>query len=103
MNPLKPLHDLAERGMQPVGRLVWLGLGKKPLKSNAIEIDPDHLPTDHDCKAVAGLDVIVLFYGFTTKYGVMRRFCGSLYQARPRRLQLIDLDMKRIAFLKVAS
>jgi hypothetical protein len=102
MSALKPLQDLAARGMQPTGRIVWLGLGMKPPKRNAIAIDPIDLPTDDECKAVAGLDVVVLFNGFLTKYGTLQRLCGSLYQARPRRLQLVDMDFKRIAFLRVA-
>ncbi len=103
MNALQPLSELAARGMQPVRREVWLGLGIKPPKRNAIAIDPSHLPTDADCTAVAGLDVILCVHGYSTAYGVLRRLCGSIYQARPRRLQLIDLDYQRIAFLKLGG
>ena len=103
MSALAPLQDLAARGMQPAGRLVWLGLGTMPPKRNAIMIDPEHLPDDGECQAVAGLDVIVLFHGFLAKYGALRRLAGSLYQARPRRLQLIDLDFNRVAYLKVVG
>lgn len=99
----RPLLDLIEQGMQPAGRMVWLGLGEKPAKRNALLIDVDNLPSDSDCKAVAGLDVVLSFHGYSTKYGTLRRLCGSLYQGRPRRLQVIDLDYKRMAFLKLGG
>jgi hypothetical protein len=47
------------------------------------------------------LDVVVLYHGHTTRYGALRNLCDGLYQAQPRRLQVIDLDAKRIAFLKL--
>lgn len=102
MNALLPLKELAARGLQPVGRIVWLGLGFLPQKRNALEIDPNHLPCDADCLALAGLDVILLIRGYSTstKYGAVKRLCGSVYRSRPRRFQLIDLDLYRIAYLK---
>ncbi|CAN5390611.1 hypothetical protein BH11PSE11_BH11PSE11_12310 [soil metagenome] len=103
MNALQPLADLATRGMQPVRREVWLGLGFKPMRRNAIEIDPAQLPTDSECNAVTGLDVIVCIRGYATAYGKLQRLCGALYQARPRRLQVVDHDHKKIAFLKLAG
>lgn len=103
MSAFRPLQDLLDREMQPAGRMVWLGLGITLRKSNALEIDPNNLPTDSECKAVASLDVVLSYYGHATKYGTLRRLCGSLYQAQPRRLQVIDLDVKRMAFLKLGG
>jgi hypothetical protein len=102
-SPLKLLQDLVDNDQQPAGRTIWLGLGIKPPKQNAIELDPSNLPTDDDCKAVAGLDVILSFYGYATKYGTLARLCGSLYQARPRRLILVDADHGKYAFLKLGG
>lgn len=101
MSPLQLLHNLAARNLQPVRREVWLGIGFRPPKRCAIAIDPSNLPTNDDCWAVAGLDVIVCYRGNDTRYGTLRSLCNSLYQACPRRLMLIDLDYKRFAFLKL--
>lgn len=102
VSALQPLRDLAERGMQPRFGEIWLGVDFKPLRRNAIAIESGAMPTDADCAALAGLDVILTFHGFATRYGVLRRLSGSIYQARPRRLLLIDLDVKKTAFLKMA-
>jgi hypothetical protein len=103
MGTLQQLLTLRESGMQPVAGIVWIGLSLTPPKHNALLIDPENMPTDADCLAVAGLSVVLSFYGYVTKYGTLRRLCGSLLQARPRRLQLIDLDRKRVAFLKLGG
>lgn len=103
MSPLQPLANLVAQGMQPVRREVWLGLGFRPPKRCAIGIDPDSLPKDADCHAVAGLDVIVCYRGNATRYGALRGLCKALYQAGPRRLQVIDLDAKHVAFLKLGG
>ena len=103
MNPLKPLQALAEKNLQPAGQIVWLGLGTTPPKRNALFIDISRLPTDDECSGVAGLDVVLSYHGYATKYGTLARLCGSLYQARPRRLQIIDLDSKKMAFLKIVG
>lgn len=102
-NPLHQLDALAAQGMQPVRREVWLGLGFLPPKRCAIAIDPLHLPTGSDCGAVAGLDVMLCYHGHSTRYGVLRDLCASLYRARPRRLLVIDLDYGRLAFLKLGA
>ncbi|MES2048139.1 MAG: hypothetical protein V4447_07050 [Pseudomonadota bacterium] len=102
-NPLRTLEELAERGAQPVGRAVWLGLGYRPPKQCSISISPNNLPSDDECCAVAGLDIFVCFHGYATRYGVLHSLCGALYQARPRRLLIIDLDYKRTAFLKLGA
>jgi hypothetical protein len=102
-NPLHQLASLAADGMQPVRREVWLGLGFRPPKRCAIAIDPLRLPTGSDCEAVAGLDVMLCYHGHSTRYGVLRDLCGSLYRARPRRLLVIDLDYGRLAFLKLGA
>lgn len=102
-NPLHQLDALAAQGMQPVRREVWLGLGFRPPKRCAIVIDPQRLPTGSDCRAVAGLDVMLCYHGHSTRYGVLRDLCGSLYRARPRRLLVIDLDYGRLTFLKLGA
>lgn len=103
MNALHPLHELREMGMVPHDEQVWLGLGWLPPKCNALRIDPGHLPSDAECNCVAGLDVILTFRGYVTRYGTLRKLCGSLYQARPRRLQIVDLDYRHVAFLKLGG
>ena len=92
-----------ELGMAPVGGLIYLGIGFRPPKQNAIAIYPDRLPSQHDCHALAGLDVVVIFRGDSTRYGTLRNLCSLIEKSNPRRLQLIDLDYKRIAFLKSAA
>lgn len=104
MSTLKDLGRIRrERGLAPVGGILYLGLGFLPPKLNAIAIDPDHLPTDHECHAVAGLDVVLIYRGDSTRYGVLRKLTGSLYQALPRRLMIVDLDHNRHAFLKTVG
>jgi hypothetical protein len=89
-----------EHGLAPAGGLLWLGIGFKPPKQNAIEIDPINLPTEHDCRAVAGLDVVLVYPGDVTRYGVLRTLTDRLYRGRPRILMLVDRDHKKVAFLK---
>ena len=101
--PLQPLVDLMARGLQPVRREVWLGLGFCPPKRCAIAIDPLRIPSDADCGTVAGLDVILCYHGHSTRYGALRDLCSAIYKARPRRLLAIDLDYKRVAFLKLGG
>jgi hypothetical protein len=60
---MKPLFDLIAAGLQPIRREVWLGLGFCPPKRCAIAIDPLALPGDQDCRAVAGLDVLLCYHG----------------------------------------
>ncbi|WP_426110471.1 hypothetical protein [Massilia sp. PWRC2] len=100
-NPLHVLETMADAGMQPVRREVWLGLGFRPPKRNAIEIDPARLPSFTECWPVVGLDIILVYHGNATRYGTLRDLSHRLYGASPRRLQLIDLDAGRIAFLKL--
>lgn len=100
---MQPLFDLVAAGLQPIRREVWLGLGFCPPKRCAIAIDPRALPGKQDCRAVAGLDVLLCYRGDTTRYGTLRDLCASLQQAGPRRLLVIDLDYGRLAFLKLWS
>jgi hypothetical protein len=100
-NPLQVLETLADNGMQPLRREVWLGLGFRPPKRNAIEIDPTRLPSYTECWPVVGLDIILVYRGNATRFGTLRDLSHRLYGASPRRLQLIDLDAGRIAFLKL--
>lgn len=93
----------AEYGLAPADGIIWLGVGMRPPKRNAIEIDPANLPSAHDCRAVAGLDVVLVFPGNVTRYGALRTLTDRLYQARPRRLMLVDGDHNRTAFLKLAK
>jgi len=102
-NPLHALEAMADAGMQPVRREVWLGLGLRPPKRNAIELDPARLPSPSQCWPVVGLDIILVYQGNTTRYGPLRSLCGALEAAQPRRLLAIDLDMKRVAFLKLGA
>jgi hypothetical protein len=103
MNALKPLQDIFDAGLQPVGRVIYLGLGFRPPKQNALEIDPNNLPTDRECLAVYELDVILVYHDNLVSYGVLRKLAGSLLQGRLRRLQVYDLDYGRVAFLKMAG
>lgn len=103
MNPFKSLANVRAAGAMPKTGLIWLGLGFLPAKRNAIQIDLDRLPSDKECAAIAGLDVVLCVHGFITKYGMLRRLCGSLMASRPRRLQLIDLDYQKMAFLKMGG
>jgi hypothetical protein len=98
---LSALIALRDNGVMPKAGLIWLNLGCMPSKRNALALDPDQLPTDDECKCVAGLDVVLIINGYLTKYSPLRRLCGSLLAARPRRLLLIDLDYQRLAFLKL--
>jgi hypothetical protein len=92
-----------ELGLAPVGGVLWLGIGMLPPKRNAIEIDPANLPTALECRAVAGLDVVLMFPGTLTRYGTLHTLSNRLYEARPRRLLLVDSDHDRTAFLKLAK
>lgn len=100
-NPLHALETMADAGMQPMRREVWLGIGFQPPKRCAIEIDPARIPELSECWPVAGLDVIVVYHGNAVRYGTLRDLSHRLHDASPRRLQLIDLDAGRIAFLKL--
>jgi hypothetical protein len=104
MATLHELHRVrSELRMVPTDHTIFLGLGMALPKRNAIEIDPQRLPAQHECNAVAGLDVMLLYRGNDTRYGVLRTLAERLYQAAPRRLQLIDTDISRIAYLKLAK
>jgi len=93
----------SEYGLAPVGGILWLGVGILPPKRNAIRIDPANLPTAHECRAVAGLDIVLTFPGTLIGYGVLRTLSDRLQQAQPRRLLLVDTDHNRTAFLKLAA
>ena len=104
MSTLKELDRIRTRqGLAPVNGLIYLGLGFRPPKLNAIALDPGYLPTDEDCYAIAGLDVVLVYRGDSVKYGVLKKLTGSLLQALPRRLMIVDLDVSRYAFLKTVS
>lgn len=62
----------AEYGLAPVGGVLWLGVSMLPPKRNAIEIDPANLPTALECRAVAGLGVVLIFPGKLARYGALR-------------------------------
>ncbi len=93
----------AEHGLAPVDNTIWLGIGFRPPKHNAIEIDPASIPTQVECRAVAGLDVVLVYPGDLIRYGMLRTLTSRLYESRPRRLMLVDSDRRRTAFLKVAK
>lgn len=102
-NPLQPLAEMRDRGSMPRACEIWLGLGLPLPRRNSLFIPFDDLPSDEDCTAVAGLDVVLCFHGHLTRYGILHRLCGSLLAGRPRRLLVVDLDLKRTAFLKLAG
>ena len=104
MSTLMELGRIRENlGLAPVGGLVYLGIGFAPPKQNAICIDPTRLPSVRECHAVAGLDVVLVFRGHEVRYSTIRSLTDTLYRSCPRRLQLIDLDYHRVAFLKLAG
>jgi len=103
MSTIADLEMAREIGLAPDDGIIYLGIGFSPPKRNSIEIDSNHLPTQEQCFAVAGLDVVLVFHGDLVRYGTLRTLADRLYQSRPRRLQLIDLDYQRIAFLKMAG
>jgi len=92
-----------DNGLQPEGRIVWGGIDIDPQKINGFRINSSQLPTERECMVFAGLDVVLLFHGYNVRYGVIRHLCESITLMRPRRLQLVDLDYKRIAFLKMVG
>lgn len=92
-----------ELGMAPVGGLIYLGIGFRPPKENAIAIDPDRLPSQRECHALAGLDVVVIYRGYDMRYGPLRTLSDLIQKSCPRRLQLIDLDHKHVAYLKMVG
>lgn len=103
MNQLQPLIDLADHGLQPIGRQVWIGLGFRPSKKFALALDPDNLPAPNDCWPVVGLDIIVTYQGSRIRYGVLRSLCHALQQANPRRLFAVDVERPGIAYLKLEN
>lgn len=103
MSTLIQLKEAFDAGGMPDGRIVWLGLGITPPKLNAIKIEIDELPTDKECLSVVGLDIVLTYRGNLTKYGILLKICGTLLQARPRRLQIVDVDTNHIAFLKLGA
>jgi hypothetical protein len=101
-NPLQPLQNLIDEGLQPVRREFWLFLDAKQNRINGLVVSATNLPTDNDCKAIAGLDIVLVFHGHSTKYGTLNRLCGSILAARPHLFWILDLDFKKIAHLKIA-
>jgi hypothetical protein len=102
-NPLQPLQDLTDQGHQPARREFWLFLGMAPNRSYGLRIDPASLPTDHDCRSLTGLDIVLVFNGYLTKYGTLRRLCGSILAARPNLFWIFDRDLMKIAHLKIGG
>lgn len=103
MSSLADLQELRAAGLMPADRIIWIGLGFVPPKQNAIGVGFDQMPTAAQCLGVVGLDVILIYKGHVTKYGAVRNLSNAIYQAKPRRLQLIDLDFHRVAFLKLVG
>jgi hypothetical protein len=102
-NPLQPLAAMRDRGSMPRSCEICLGLGLPLNRRNSLTILFDELPGEAECTAVAGLDVVLCFRGYFTRYGILRRMCDSLLAGRPRRLLVVDLDLKKTAFLKLAE
>ncbi|SFA85026.1 hypothetical protein SAMN04515620_10548 [Collimonas sp. OK607] len=103
MSALVQLKEAVDAGGMPDKRIVWLGLGITPPKFNSIKIEFDDLPTDDECLSVAGLDVVLTYCGDLIRYSILWKICKALLKARPRRLQIVDLDTKRVAFLKLGA
>lgn len=103
MSPLQPLAEMRDRGAMPRACELWLGLGLPLNRRNALTVPFDQLPSEADCEVVAGLDVVLCFRGYFTRYGILRCMCDSLLAGRPRRLLVVDLDLKKTAFLKLAG
>jgi hypothetical protein len=101
MITLTELHEVLNLGRMPRGRIIWLGLGITPPKTNSIKIEIDNLPSQDECMSIFGLDVILTYCGNLTSYWTLRKLCNALLNARPRRLQAIDIDIKKVAFLKL--
>ncbi len=99
-NPLQPLQNLIDLGLQPARREFCMFLDMAPNRSYGLRINTAHLPTDDDCLALAGLDIVLHFHGYVTKYGPLRRLCGSILAARPNLFWILDRDFKKIAHLK---
>lgn len=103
MSAFIQLQKLRDNGLQPRDRLIWIGLGLRLQRNNSLVIDPNKLPVAIEFSAVAGLDIILCFRGFDVSYGTLRAVCNALLQSLPNRLQVIDFDYKRIAYLKLGS
>lgn len=97
------LNEMIDSGLMPRGRIVWLGLGITPLKTNSIKIETNNLPNRDECISIVGLDVVLTYSGNLTSYGTLRKLCYALLNARPRRLQVVDVDIKKVAFLKLGG
>ena len=102
-NPLQLLQDLIECGLQPARREFWLFLDATPNRTYGLRINAENLPTDNDCKALTGLNIVLIFNGYLTKYGTLRRLCGSILAARPHLFWILDLDRKKIVHLKIGA
>jgi len=100
-NPLQQLQNLIDQGFQPVRREFWLFLDKMPNRSYGLRINAGNLPTDDDCTALTGLNIVLIFNGYLTKYGTLRRLCASILAARPHLFWIFDCDFKKIAHLKI--
>lgn len=97
------IADARANGQMPAGRIVYVGLGLHPLRMNGVAIDPNHIPRPSQCAGLVSLDVVILYRGNTTRYGSLRDLCESIGECQPRRLQAIDIDNKKIAFLKLGA
>lgn len=103
MITLSALKEVLHLGRMPRGRIIWLGLGITPPKTNSIKIEIDNLPSQEECMSMVGLDVILTYCGNLTSYRTLRTLCNALLNARPRRLQAVDVDIKKVAFLKLGG
>jgi hypothetical protein len=97
------LNEVRDSGRMPRGRIIWLGLGITPLKTNSIKIEINNLPSREECVSIVGLDVILTYCGNLTPYRTLLNLCNALLSARPRRLQVVDVDIKKVAFLKLGG
>lgn len=103
MKTLCKLNEIMNLGRMPRGRIIWLGLGITPPKTNSIKIEIDKLPSREECTSITGLDVILTYHGNFTRYGILFNLCSSLLSSNPRRLQIVDIDIKKVAYLKLGG
>jgi len=96
---LTQLGQIMRSGAMPKDGTVFLGIDHRPPRRNGIEILSALLPNDADCRAVTGLSVILHYRGYATSYRTLKGLCEALHVARPKRLMLVDIDTKQIAFL----
>ncbi len=95
-----------QRGLVPSDEQVWIFLGmpaKRKQDRWCLDVPLDQIAIrEAPVAIVAGIDAIVYYSGDAVSFGLLSGLSKRLIDAGPRRLQLIDLDQSRCAFLKLA-